>query len=395
MLFGTLLLSAAFVVLCQDVQAVDAKLPTAIAPDAIPPPVGPARLVPSTNRNLRHRRHLSRRHRRDLGSQHAAVYADRQVQNGREAHRRWVRRDEIELERRSTPSNVPAPPPTCSYSAAAYAQCGGVGYTGDTCCVSGYTCVFSNSYYSQCVPGSNPPSTTTTTPAAPTPTPPGCTGLQSAYDSQCVPGSNPPSTTTTTPAAPTPTPPGCTGLQSAYGQCGGQGYLGATCCPTGYICSVSNPYYSQCVPVSANPSSSSSSTTTSSAPQPTPTPQSCNPTSGGSDGCTPYTVTAAGVALPAGQTYQAGGHVNYIAIPKSEYVPGETYLHPGSNWTPQSFGVNFDPNNGQPGGVYIGKSFFDFGLAAQAFPQGYCIIWVQLAQYNQHYGEGGQAPVCT
>ncbi|KIO31155.1 carbohydrate-binding module family 1 protein [Tulasnella calospora MUT 4182] len=34
---------------------------------------------------------------------------------------------------------------------AAYGQCGGIGYTGPTTCVSGWTCVYSNDYYSQCV----------------------------------------------------------------------------------------------------------------------------------------------------------------------------------------------------------------------------------------------------
>ncbi|OCL08622.1 glycoside hydrolase family 5 protein [Glonium stellatum] len=35
----------------------------------------------------------------------------------------------------------------------AYSQCGGTGYTGATACVSGYFCQYSNTYYSQCVPG--------------------------------------------------------------------------------------------------------------------------------------------------------------------------------------------------------------------------------------------------
>jgi len=35
----------------------------------------------------------------------------------------------------------------------AYGQCGGIGWTGATTCVSGYACIESNSYYSQCVPG--------------------------------------------------------------------------------------------------------------------------------------------------------------------------------------------------------------------------------------------------
>lgn len=37
---------------------------------------------------------------------------------------------------------------------AAYAQCGGNGFTGATTCVSGYHCQYQNDYYSQCVPGS-------------------------------------------------------------------------------------------------------------------------------------------------------------------------------------------------------------------------------------------------
>ncbi|KAG9046253.1 hypothetical protein FS837_004779 [Tulasnella sp. UAMH 9824] len=35
---------------------------------------------------------------------------------------------------------------------AAYGQCGGIGWTGGTVCVSGYTCTYSNDWYSQCVP---------------------------------------------------------------------------------------------------------------------------------------------------------------------------------------------------------------------------------------------------
>ncbi|CAE6470791.1 unnamed protein product [Rhizoctonia solani] len=42
-----------------------------------------------------------------------------------------------------------------------YGQCGGIGWAGETTCVSGATCVYSNEYYSQCLPGT---ATTTTTP---------------------------------------------------------------------------------------------------------------------------------------------------------------------------------------------------------------------------------------
>lgn len=36
-------------------------------------------------------------------------------------------------------------------TAAHWAQCGGIGYTGPTTCVSPYTCTYSNAYYSQCL----------------------------------------------------------------------------------------------------------------------------------------------------------------------------------------------------------------------------------------------------
>ncbi|KAL9616444.1 MAG: hypothetical protein Q9160_008696 [Pyrenula sp. 1 TL-2023] len=57
---------------------------------------------------------------------------------------------------------------------AAWGQCGGIGWTGATTCVSGYACTVSNSYYSQCIPGNAPapapaPTTLKTT-AAPAPT---------------------------------------------------------------------------------------------------------------------------------------------------------------------------------------------------------------------------------
>ncbi|RVD83201.1 uncharacterized protein DFL_007598 [Arthrobotrys flagrans] len=42
-----------------------------------------------------------------------------------------------------------------SAQAQGYGQCGGVGWTGPTSCVSGWTCTYSNAYYSQCLPGGN------------------------------------------------------------------------------------------------------------------------------------------------------------------------------------------------------------------------------------------------
>lgn len=46
----------------------------------------------------------------------------------------------------------------------AWGQCGGIGWSGPSTCVSGYTCSFLNDYYSQCVPGT----ATTTSVSSPT-----------------------------------------------------------------------------------------------------------------------------------------------------------------------------------------------------------------------------------
>ncbi|KAG8864855.1 hypothetical protein FRB96_003441 [Tulasnella sp. 330] len=43
-----------------------------------------------------------------------------------------------------------------------YSQCGGIGYTGATTCVSPYVCTVINPYYSQCLPGSTSTTSTTT-----------------------------------------------------------------------------------------------------------------------------------------------------------------------------------------------------------------------------------------
>lgn len=37
-----------------------------------------------------------------------------------------------------------------------------------------------------------------------------------------------------------------------WGQCGGTGWTGATTCVSGTVCTVINPYYSQCLPGSVS-----------------------------------------------------------------------------------------------------------------------------------------------
>ncbi|KAF8909619.1 hypothetical protein CPB84DRAFT_1743667 [Gymnopilus junonius] len=77
-----------------------------------------------------------------------------------------------------------------SAQSGAWGQCGGQGWSGATTCVAGYTCTFSNPYYSQCLPGAassvpttTPGSGTTTVPTGTTTTtaPSSTATLQTGY----------------------------------------------------------------------------------------------------------------------------------------------------------------------------------------------------------------------
>jgi len=68
----------------------------------------------------------------------------------------------------------------------------------------------------------------------------------------------------------------------AWGQCGGQGWTGSTTCVTGYTCTVSNQWYSQCIPGAASTSKTTAqSTATSTTISTTKTSSSVSPTSTG------------------------------------------------------------------------------------------------------------------
>ncbi|KAG8991072.1 hypothetical protein FRB90_001481 [Tulasnella sp. 427] len=107
-----------------------------------------------------------------------------------------------------------------------WGQCGGQGWTGATTCVAGSTCVYSNPYYSQCLPNSSV--TTTTTKTTTTTSKTGTTTT------------TPIGTTTTTSATTTTTvvSPNTTSLDAKYkahgkqywGTCGDQGTLSQTAC---------------------------------------------------------------------------------------------------------------------------------------------------------------------
>ncbi|KZV90902.1 hypothetical protein EXIGLDRAFT_719843 [Exidia glandulosa HHB12029] len=72
-----------------------------------------------------------------------------------------------------------------------WGQCGGIGWTGPTTCVSGSSCVKQNDYYSQCLPGASVPTTTTPPPTTTTTTTP-------PTSSSTSPTTSAPTTTATT-----------------------------------------------------------------------------------------------------------------------------------------------------------------------------------------------------
>lgn len=102
-----------------------------------------------------------------------------------------------------------------------YGQCGGIGWTGATCCQSDWTCEYNNDYYYQCLPP-----TDTSSPRSSSKT-----STTTAYVSQ----------TTTVPSA----------CATNWGQCGGTGWTGPTCCTDNWPCVYGNDYYWQCIPPSS------------------------------------------------------------------------------------------------------------------------------------------------
>ncbi|GAA5908904.1 hypothetical protein JCM8208_005614 [Rhodotorula glutinis] len=295
-----------------------------------------------------------------------------------------------------TSSSSVASAPTTIQTAAPFGTCGGQGVP-VALCPATYFCAVINTYYAQCLPVT---ASTLSLATAPTTT---ATSFSTVTRSSSSSLSASSSSSAPSASASVNTCP----VSNAWAQCDGFLWLSKVCCPTNYYCSYQSMFYSQCVPgtgpttsaatssTSASSTSKAASSTSSSAAPSATSSQICNPNSGGSDGCTPYAVSWSGVTLPSPKVFQDNGHVNYQAIPKSQYKPGQTYLTSGNGWTPQSFGVHFESLNNQPSGVYIGRNFYDWSLAAKAFPSGYCITWVQIDIYNQHFGEGGQAPICT
>lgn len=98
--------------------------------------------------------------------------------------------------------------------------------------------------------------------------------------------------------------------------------------------------------------------------------------SAGSDAPTPYRVTATGIELPTGVVFEVHGHVNVAYT--SAQGPGLRNVHveqPGTRF-----------------GDVAGTATLTWDRAG--LPADACITWVQVGGFDEHYGEGGQAPVC-
>ncbi|MEO6114839.1 MAG: hypothetical protein ABIP33_00480 [Pseudolysinimonas sp.] len=125
---------------------------------------------------------------------------------------------------------------------------------------------------------------------------------------------------------------------------------------------------------------------------------------GTSDGPIPYTLTTTSLTLSSGHTFTSSsptndGNVSYI--PLSQYTAGQTYTSHPASWTITTINFHIEQNP-HTGKAMIGQSTLPFdqtssdGAFRGTLPAtGYCIVWVQVDGYNEHFGEGGQAPLCT
>ncbi|KAB8298619.1 hypothetical protein EYC80_000798 [Monilinia laxa] len=89
--------------------------------------------------------------------------------------------------------------------------------------------------------------TTLTTYTIPGPTPFVCGAAQSTSKNSSTSKATSTTLSSTTKTSTSVVATG-TGVAAVYGQCGGQGWTGATICASGSTCVVSNAYYSQCLP---------------------------------------------------------------------------------------------------------------------------------------------------
>ncbi|KAH9937798.1 uncharacterized protein BXZ73DRAFT_100013 [Epithele typhae] len=125
-----------------------------------------------------------------------------------------------------------------------------------------------------------------------------------------------------------------------YGQCGGQGWAGATTCPSGWSCNFLNPFYSQCLPGAASTTTTSTSGST---------------TSGGASSTSTTTAPSGTTTLQAGNSFiRAVEDPNFHKYLRSETIGTASDAVLGDPDTAAQFQIN----NGQlvqlvPGGTKL------------------------------------------
>lgn len=103
----------------------------------------------------------------------------------------------------------------------------------------------------------------------------------------------------------------------------------------------------------------------------------------GSDAPTPYIVNEQGIELPDGYTFNNNGHINI------KLKDGSTYnVHFEDKCIVRDDAECAGKRNEQA--QYIGKSFIPWTVFTR---DEVCVVWVQLSDFNQHFGEGNQKPV--
>ncbi len=106
---------------------------------------------------------------------------------------------------------------------------------------------------------------------------------------------------------------------------------------------------------------------------------------GGSDSPTPYSVTESGITLPAGDVFRDNGHVNIKTSggARGLHFEGKCVIRTDAECAGQRHDA----------AQFIGQTTIPwsaFGLSGE-----FCVTWVQISQYNEHFGEGGQPSVCV
>eukprot|EP00928_Gymnodinium_smaydae_P046865 TRINITY_DN31243_c0_g1_i1.p1 TRINITY_DN31243_c0_g1~~TRINITY_DN31243_c0_g1_i1.p1 ORF type:complete len:1186 (-),score=176.85 TRINITY_DN31243_c0_g1_i1:366-3452(-) len=165
---------------------------------------------------------------------------------------------------------TPAPTPDAQCSAL-WAQCGGQGWSGPTCCDERLTCSVISIWYSQCIPEDSP---STPSPSVPV--------------GQC---------------------------SNLWEQCGGEAWKGPQCCDAGLQCQYVGQWYSQCIP--GEPETTAPTTAPTSSPaSPTPRPTTPEPTP-----APPSPTTPAPTASPTAAPTSAATTPSPSAAPTPVVVP--------------------------------------------------------------------------